>query len=303
MLETVYKKISGQREAYLSLISYGLAAGFAPFISPNYSFFSTVITIGLLISLYHFTLEYSPLFHCLHTFFKKLPSYKNFKESDRGIIVRAFLLGILTLFGWYLYKRTSTIQNFGIYLSILSFFHFSEFFFTAISNPQNLGIRSFLIDHSAEYHVAALAAVFEYFICRWLFPGLKQSSTGLSFFNCLGVLICFGGETFRKLAMLTCGTNFNHLVEYKDRKDHELVTEGVYGISRHPSYVGWAYWAVGTQLILGNFLCLFGYAYVTFWFFSERIPDEEKTLIRKFGDKYIEYKKKVPIGLPFIKVE
>ena len=81
--------------------------------------------------------------------------------------------------------------------------------------------------------------------------------------------------------MLTCGTNFNHLVEYKDRKDHELVTEGVYGISRHPSYVGWAYWAVGTQLILGNFLCLFGYAYVTFWFFSERIPDEEKTLIEK----------------------
>lgn len=303
MLYTVYKRISGQREAYLSLISYAFGAGFAPFISPHYSFFSTIITISLLVSLYHFFLEFSPLFHKIVPSSKALPSYKTFKESDKGIIFRAHLLGILTLFGWYLYKRNSTVQNFGIYLSILAFFHFSEYFFTSISNPQNLGIRSFLLDHSIEYHMASLGAAFEYFFIRWMFPGLKQSSTGLSFFNCLGVLMCLGGETFRKLAMLTCGTNFNHLVEYRDRKDHQLITTGVYGISRHPSYVGWAFWAVGSQLVLGNFICFFGYAYAAFLFFAERIPDEERTLMRKFGDKYADYRKKVPIGLPFIKIE
>ena len=36
------------------------------------------------------------------------------------------------------------------------------------------------------------------------------------------------------------------------REDHRLVTDGVYAWFRPPSYVGWLYWSVGTQLILCN---------------------------------------------------
>jgi protein-S-isoprenylcysteine O-methyltransferase Ste14 len=30
--------------------------------------------------------------------------------------------------------------------------------------------------------------------------------------------------------------------------DHQLITSGVFSLMRHPSYVGWFYWSVGTQV-------------------------------------------------------
>jgi protein-S-isoprenylcysteine O-methyltransferase len=57
-----------------------------------------------------------------------------------------------------------------------------------------------------------------------------------------------GGELLRKLAMFTAGTNFNHYVQYIRKDDHILVTGGIYAWCRHPSYVGWFSWSVGTQV-------------------------------------------------------
>ena len=66
----------------------------------------------------------------------------------------------------------------------------------------------------------------------------------------LGVVLCVGGEVFRKLAMLTARTNFNHVVQCTHEEGHQLVTHGVYSYCRHPSYVGWFYWSIGTQVIV-----------------------------------------------------
>ena len=32
------------------------------------------------------------------------------------------------------------------------------------------------------------------------------------------------------------------------KADHLLITTGIYAHMRHPSYVGWFYWSVGTQV-------------------------------------------------------
>ncbi|KAL0158341.1 hypothetical protein M9458_046417, partial [Cirrhinus mrigala] len=56
----------------------------------------------------------------------------------------------------------------------------------------------------------------------------------------VGLLMVLCGESLRKAAMLTAGSNFNHI-------SHVLVTTGVYALFRHPSYVGWFYWSIGTQ--------------------------------------------------------
>lgn len=64
----------------------------------------------------------------------------------------------------------------------------------------------------------------------------------------VGLAMCIGGELLRKLAMWTARTNFNHVVQIKHEASHELVTHGVYEYFRHPSYVGWFYWSVGTQV-------------------------------------------------------
>ena len=59
-----------------------------------------------------------------------------------------------------------------------------------------------------------------------------------------------GGEVLRKGAMITARTNFNHYVQHVKHEGHELVTCGVYNWMRHPSYVGWFYWSIGTQVCL-----------------------------------------------------
>lgn len=63
-----------------------------------------------------------------------------------------------------------------------------------------------------------------------------------------GFSMCVFGEVLRKAAMITAKTNFNHIVQTEKEAGHELVTHGVYSLCRHPSYVGWFYWCIGTQV-------------------------------------------------------
>ena len=81
-------------------------------------------------------------------------------------------------------------------------------------------------------------------MCLPAVPELKQ----LSYFSLLGLLMVMCGECLRKAAMLTAGSNFNHIVQNEKAQSHVLVTDGVYSMFRHPSYVGWFYWSIGTQV-------------------------------------------------------
>lgn len=75
-------------------------------------------------------------------------------------------------------------------------------------------------------------------------PELKQ----LNWLSLVGLLMVLCGEGLRKAAMLTAGSNFNHIVQNEKAHSHVLVTSGVYSYFRHPSYVGWFYWSTGTQV-------------------------------------------------------
>ena len=44
--------------------------------------------------------------------------------------------------------------------------------------------------------------------------------------------------------------------------------------SRHPSYTGFFYWAVATQVLLGNVISVAGFVYVLAKFFEARIIGE-----------------------------
>ncbi|XP_041063254.1 60S ribosomal protein L22 isoform X1 [Carcharodon carcharias] len=213
------------------------------------------------------------------------------------VAVRACFLGFVCGCGLLLSFGGSSWQHFGWYLCSLSFFHYSEFLVTAVINPKSLSLDSFLLNHSVEYKLAAMSSWVEFTIEKLLFPGLKQI-TWLSFFGLLMVLV---GESLRKAAMLTAGSNFNHIVQNEKAETHRLVTTGVYSWSRHPSYVGWFYWSIGTQVILCNPICIVGYTLASWRFFRERIEEEEMTLIQFFGEDYEQYKKRIPTRLPFIK--
>lgn len=87
-----------------------------------------------------------------------------------------------------------------------------------------------------------------------------------------GLVIVVIGQSFRIAAMWTAASNFSHRIEYQKRKEHVLVTHGVYRFVRHPSYLGWFAWIVGSQMLLGNPLCAVGYTIVAWGFFRDRIP-------------------------------
>lgn len=54
------------------------------------------------------------------------------------------------------------------------------------------------------------------------------------------------------------------------------------------------------QVMLCNPVCIAGYTMASWRFFRERIEEEELSLIHFFAEDYLEYKKKVGTGLPFI---
>ena len=89
-----------------------------------------------------------------------------------------------------------------------------------------------------------------------------------------GLVMILVGQIIRSTAMAQAGTNFNHTVQWRRKEDHELVTSGIYAWLRHPSYCGFFWWGLGTQVVLGNGVCFVAYAGVLWVFFEGRIRSE-----------------------------
>jgi protein-S-isoprenylcysteine O-methyltransferase len=154
-----------------------------------------------------------------------------------------------------------------------------------------------LLNHSKEYIIAALCSWLEYAMEYSLFPSFKS----WVWLSRVGITMVIIGECLRKVAMFTSGSNFSHVILYKKAENHQLVTHGVYSWFRHPSYVGWFYWSIGTQLLLCNPVCFIGYTTASWRFFRERVEEEELTLIAFFGQQYLNYQQRVGTGLPLVK--
>lgn len=194
-------------------------------------------------------------------------------------------------------------KPFNIYIIALATFHFLEYYITAKYNPKKVNSQSFLINNGIEYTIAHTIAIFECLVEGWLFPRWKNynHSTLRQIVVIAGLILLIVGQVVRSLAMYTAGKSFSHIVKVEKENDHKLVTNGVYLFFRHPSYFGFFWWAMGTQLLLLNPITSVAFAYVLHGFFSKRIPFEERHLIDFFGDEYIKYRKSVKIWIPFIK--
>jgi protein-S-isoprenylcysteine O-methyltransferase len=100
--------------------------------------------------------------------------------------------------------------------------------------------------------------------------------------------------------MIHASTNFSHAVAFRKRTSHVLVTDGIYAWFRHPSYAGFFYWALGTQLVLQNPVSFVLYTGAMWRFFYYRTRAEERALVSFFGDDYVQYRKRVGTMIPFV---
>ena len=200
-------------------------------------------------------------------------------KSLSGISARAFVLGLclgtslpLTLLALL---SSSALWRVPFFLSTLCLFHFLEYWTTACYNPSTATTSAFLLSQNGSaYNVAHTMAFVEVFLREIFFPGKgswgrvwglpkgwDRAVLGVGF----AMLIL--GQVTRTMAMAHAGSNFNHLVQMKKKQGHELVTDGIYAWLRHPSYFGFWWWGLGTQVVLGNWVCLGGYAFVVCCFF------------------------------------
>ncbi len=76
-----------------------------------------------------------------------------------------------------------------------------------------------------------------------------------------------------------------------------LLTEGVYGIVRHPQYTGIFLVVIG-QLIDWPTIPTLVLAPVIVWLYVNLAEREEVALTERFGNKYVEYRRRVPMFVP-----
>ncbi|PBL02394.1 ICMT-domain-containing protein [Armillaria gallica] len=207
-----------------------------------------------------------------------------------------FSLGVFTsVVGGYESYWWSTYQL-GLFVAAWSAFHWGEFAVTAGWNLEKCSVDSFLLDNGSMYHIAHGTALVEYLITLYFKPSWKS----YPYVTTAGVVLILVGQVLRSTAMIHATTNFSHMIAFKKQDSHVLVTDGVYAWFRHPSYAGFFYWALGTQLVLQNPLSFVGFVVVLWRFFYFRTRAEERALVKFFGDEYIQYRRSVGTKIPFI---
>lgn len=190
------------------------------------------------------------------------------------IALQAFFLG-LTLAGsllstaWLVSERR-TIWRLPSFFACLALFHFLEFWTTAHFNLPAARASSFLLySNGTAYNIAHTLATIEIIVSNFITS--YQSLYVNHFTVVVGLTLIVLGQVVRSVAMAQAGTNFNHTPQRVRKEGHELVTTGVYGWLRHPSYFGFFWWALGTQVLVGNKICTVGYLLALWNFFNRRI--------------------------------
>ncbi|CAI5947896.1 unnamed protein product [Closterium sp. NIES-64] len=181
----------------------------------------------------------------------------------------------------------------------------------SVPSPLRLWEGPFLV--SGEYLLAMAAALTEYALETALFPAFKRRLWPVAW---VGGALLLAGEAVRKAVMVTAGRSFTHDIQTEKRREHRVVTHGLYRWVRHPGYTGCFMWSIATQLVLVNPLCTLAFALVSWRFFAARIPGilyeefylhhffgldyEEFYLHQFFGLEYARYAASVPSGIPFV---
>ena len=122
-------------------------------------------------------------------------------------------------------------------------------------------------------------------------------------FEFLGVNIAMDIAMLYASVLIVIGTVFilaGWITLYKNIKNEELVTTGIYSYSRHPQYFGglWAHVGVSFLLSACYSLLVTPLVVILVYLVSKKEEDE---LIREFGNEYKEYMKKVPMFIPSIR--
>ena len=93
------------------------------------------------------------------------------------------------------------------------------------------------------------------------------------------------------LSVVQMKDNWRAGVQREDKTN--LVTTGIYSISRNPAFLGFDLMYIGILFTFFNWYLCFATCFVLVLFHLQIVNVEEDFLMEAFGDEYVEYKKKV----------
>ena len=117
----------------------------------------------------------------------------------------------------------------------------------------------------------------------------------------IGLLVYLAGFTFVLWARRTLGKNWglSTSANVKLLDDHQLIQSGPYALVRHPMYSGWWTAMLGLTLVYPVWAVFLLFIFSLISFFG-RARREESVLKERFGDLWLEYKKRTRFLIPFI---
>jgi protein-S-isoprenylcysteine O-methyltransferase Ste14 len=162
----------------------------------------------------------------------------------------------------------------------------------------------------------------EVFTKREVVPGQKKETVTFRLFMVCGALIVFGGITeyylrnlrlwwptfliglpisiasfvVRRSAIRALGRFWSLHVEM--REGHEFVQSGPFAYARHPVYSSMVLEILGIGLILNAWITLAVVFLIFIPTMLARVRMEEGALIEQFGERYEEYRKRIPAIIP-----
>jgi protein-S-isoprenylcysteine O-methyltransferase Ste14 len=104
----------------------------------------------------------------------------------------------------------------------------------------------------------------------------------------IGIIVCFIGLIIFLLALISFGKSWR--IGIDENNSNELITTGMFKYSRNPVFLFMDLYFIGIMLVYPNVIFMI-IAICTIIGIHLQILREEKFLLKKFGDKYMEYKK------------
>lgn len=117
---------------------------------------------------------------------------------------------------------------------------------------------------------------------------IGTANTALRIIGC--VITAIGVLTFI-MSVAQMKDNWRAGVQREDKTN--LVTTGIYSISRNPAFLGFDLMYIGILFTFFNWYLCFTTSFVLVFFHLQIVNVEEEFLIEAFGEEYIQYKKKV----------
>jgi protein-S-isoprenylcysteine O-methyltransferase Ste14 len=126
----------------------------------------------------------------------------------------------------------------------------------------------------------------------------KNAPASFTIYSAIGIAMVITGISFRAWAVRSLGKYFTATVQIKD--DHRLVKTGPYHIVRHPSYTGAFLALIAGGVILESLTGFIISCIAMIVAYYVRIGIEEKELIARFGNDYLEYRRETKMIIPYV---